>query len=340
MAEARVSTYLPPNIDPTKAPIAFGQRALPKLNEELRDPELITRQRALMALCDLVHDPENVYQAMRLGFMESLKNLLYDQDCTVRQKTTEVFYIMASHNAGREGILASEVIIALSRLLDDPVDICRMNMHQTYQMLSELPAGATALVNAALVSQLMSKVDSELEEIQEVILDPLHFCLQADVTQALSAGAVSILKGKLSHPLVGIRRKAACALMEICVPLEGKESVCKADMVPLVVQLLDDSDSEVRANAAGALMYITITTPGKYAALQAGAIPKLLDLVKDSHSKVRLNCLKALTNLSEAPEGRKILLNGVNVIQGCLADSSEAVRRAAAIAVRVIQWKP
>ncbi|XP_075071511.1 radial spoke head 14 homolog [Mixophyes fleayi] len=340
MAEARISTYIPPNIDPTKAPIAFGERALPKLNEELRDPELLTRQRALMALCDLVHDPENVYQAVNLGFMESLKNLLYDQDGTIRQKTTEVFYIMASHNVGREGILRKEVIIALSHLLDDRVDICRRNTHQTFQMLSELPAGAATLVDVGLVSQLMSKVDSELEEIQEVILDTLHFCLQADVTQALSAGAVSILKGKLSHPLVGIRRKAACALMEICVPLEGKESVCQANMVPLLVLLLEDGDTEVRANAAGALMYITITTQGKYAALQSGAIPKLLDLVKDTHSKVRLNCLKALTNLSEAPEGRHVLLGGVDVIQGCMEDSSEAVRIAAAIAVRVIQWKP
>lgn len=79
---------------------------------------------------------------------------------------------------------------------------------------------------------------------------------------------------------------------------------------------------------------------GKYAALHSGAIPKLLALVKDSHSKVRLNCIKALTTLSETPEGRKVLLPDVNLIQECLSDSNEAVSRAAAIAVQVIQWKP
>ncbi|KAM3939541.1 radial spoke head 14 homolog [Leptodactylus fuscus] len=340
MAEARISSYLPPNIDPTKAPVAFGERDLPKLNEELRAPELLTRQRALMALCDMLHDPENVYQAVHLGFMESLKNLLYDQDRTVRQKATEIFYIMAGHNIGRDGILRSDIIIALSHLLDDSVDVCRRNMHQTYEMLSEIPIGASALVDAGLVSLLVGKLQTELDEIQEVILDTLHFCLQADAAQALAAGAVMILKEKLSHPLVSIRRKAACALMEICVPMEGKESVCKAEVIPLLVHLLDDSDAEVRANVAGALMYITITTEGKYAALHSDVIPKLLALVKDSNSKVRLNCLKTLTTLSETPGGRQILLQDVGIIQGCMEDSSEAVRRAATIAVKVIQWKP
>ncbi|XP_073485345.1 radial spoke head 14 homolog [Aquarana catesbeiana] len=340
MAEARISAYLPPHIDPTKAPIAFGERALPKLNEELKSPDLTTRQRSLMALCDLVHDSEYVYQVVHLGFMNSLKTLLYDEDSTVRQKTTEVFHIMAGHNIGREGILKSDLIIPLSHLLNDPVDIVRRNLHQTLEMLSELRAGATALVDAGLIAQLVSKLESEHDEIQELILETLHFCLQADASQALNAGAVPILKGKLSHPLVGIRRKAACALLEICVPLEGKESVCKAEVVPIFVQLLEDEDAEVRANAAGALMFTTITTQGKYAALHSGAIPKLLALVKDSHSKVRLNCIKALTTLSETPEGRKVLLPDVNLIQECLSDSNEAVSRAAAIAVQVIQWKP
>ncbi|XP_053326350.1 radial spoke head 14 homolog [Spea bombifrons] len=340
MANTRISSYLPPDIDPTKAPIAFGERALPKLKEELGDPKLITRQRALMALCDLVHDPENVYKAVTLGFLESLKYLLYDQDCTVREKTTEVFYIIAGHNVGREGILRSDIIIALSQLLDDPVDICRRNVHQTFEMLAELPAGASALVESDLLSQLVNKLECEQEDIQQLILETLHFCLRVDAIQALSAGAVGILKKKLSHPLVGIRRNAACALMDICVPREGKNRVCQEDVVPLLVQLLDDSDAEVRANVAGALMNITITTQGKYAAFHCGAIPKLLALVTDGHSRVRLNCLKALTTLSEAPEGRKVLLQDVNIVQGCLMDTSEAVRRAADIAVQVILWKP
>ncbi|XP_009981671.1 PREDICTED: rhabdoid tumor deletion region protein 1 [Tauraco erythrolophus] len=141
MAHARISANLPPDIDPTKAPIAFGKRALPKLNEELGSPDLLTQQRALMALCDLVHDPENVYQAIEVGFLDNLKTLLLHHDSAVRQKTTQILYIMAVHNVGREGLIQNEFISALTELLDDPVDICRKNTHQIFGVMAKLPQG-------------------------------------------------------------------------------------------------------------------------------------------------------------------------------------------------------
>ena len=67
MATTRISYSLPPNIDVTKAPLAFGTQALPKLNKELNSKELIVKQRALMSLCDLMHDPQKVYQAIGVG---------------------------------------------------------------------------------------------------------------------------------------------------------------------------------------------------------------------------------------------------------------------------------
>ena len=67
MADTKISMYLPPNVNPTQAAIAYGCRALPKLNEELQSDDLLTRQKALMALCDLMHDPEHVYTAISIG---------------------------------------------------------------------------------------------------------------------------------------------------------------------------------------------------------------------------------------------------------------------------------
>ncbi|XP_019394709.1 PREDICTED: radial spoke head 14 homolog [Crocodylus porosus] len=340
MAHTCISAYLPPDIDPTKASIAFGERALPKLNEELQSPDLLTRQQALMALCDLVHDPEHVYQAMKLGFLDNLKSLLVDQDSTVRQKTTEILYIMANHNVGRYGFIENEVIPALAQLLNDPVAICRKNMHRAFEMMAELPAGAAGIVENGLVPSLVHKLKTELDEIQELILDTLANCLLVDAFSALVAGAVPILKDRLAHESVAIRSKAARVLLVISVPLEGKNTVWSEEVIPVLVKLLEDSHPEVCANAAGALTNATITTQGKYAALSADAIPPLLKLVNSETTKVRLNAIKALTTLAEAPEGRETLLNHVGLFQKQLNDPSEAVIRAAKIAIRVIEWKP
>ncbi|KAG8514492.1 Radial spoke head 14, partial [Galemys pyrenaicus] len=156
MAHARISTYLPPDIDPTKAAIAYGCRALPKLNEELQSGVLLTRVKALVALCDLMHDPEHVYEAINIGCLASLKDLLRDTNDMVRIKTTEVLHIMATHNVGRwaavsgnqchtleDGILKHDIINALSFLLNDSQSDCRRNLFLTFKHMAQVPSEQT-----------------------------------------------------------------------------------------------------------------------------------------------------------------------------------------------------
>ncbi|XP_071795758.1 radial spoke head 14 homolog [Asterias amurensis] len=340
MATTRISARVPPNIDPTKAPLAYGDRALPKLNRELNDKELITRQRALMTLCDYLHDPEHIAEALRVGVAESLKNLLTDQDGTVRHKATEVLYIIAGHNIGRDAFLEHSIIIPLSRLFNDDLDIVRRNAHMAIEMLCRFTPGAEGVVEASLIPTLVDKLKVELDEIKEYILDTLHFCLVLEQIQALIAGAMEVFTELLIHDLPVIRAKAARDVMDLSIPLDGKNKACEVNTLPPLVTLLGDSNPEVRSKAAGAIMAITITTQGKYKAIEAMAIPKLVNLVNDKSSEVRLNAIKAITTLSEAPEGRKALLENVSTIEKRLQDDSGAVVKAAEIAVKVITWKP
>ena len=36
-------------------------------NRELKDKELVVRQRALVALCDVLHNPEHISESIRVG---------------------------------------------------------------------------------------------------------------------------------------------------------------------------------------------------------------------------------------------------------------------------------
>ncbi|GAB5579174.1 radial spoke head 14 homolog [Prionailurus iriomotensis] len=200
--------------------------------------------------------------------------------------------------------------------------------------------GAQGIVNSGLIPSLVWKLQREEEEIQGLLLDTLAACLMEDATEALGSHVVPFLKQKLLSTNDDIRSKAARTLIAVSIPLEGKNQVWQHDVIPILVHLLKDRVEEVQANAAGALMYATVTTQGKYAALDTEAIHPLLSLLGSSLSKARLNATKALTMLAEAPEGRKFLQSHVPVFRVLEDDTSEAVRRAAQIAVKVIEWKP
>ncbi|XP_055454918.1 radial spoke head 14 homolog [Psammomys obesus] len=341
MAHTRISMYMPPDLDPTKAAIACGCRALPKLNEELQSNELLTRQKALVALCDLMHDPEYVYEAISIGCLKSLKALLRDGNNLVRIKTTEVLHIMATHNVGRVGFLDQGVIADLSFLLNDHQVVCRENLHQAYKHLAQLPEGARGIVSSGLIPSLVWKLQTENEYIQELILDTLAPCLREDASEALNSQAVPYFKEKLLSDSPQIRSKAARALIAISVPLEGKNQVWQHNVIPVLVELLVDPDEEVQANVAGALMNAAVTTEGKYAALDANAIGPLMELLcSKPTTKVILNATKALTMLAEAPEGRQSLQAHLSTFQRLLMHDMEAIRRAAQVAIKVIEWKP
>ncbi|KAL5007337.1 hypothetical protein ScPMuIL_016143 [Solemya velum] len=340
MAHTVISANYPPHLDPSRTPLAYGRRAVPRLNRELKDDTLLVRQRAVMSLCDYLHDPEHIAVALKEGVSESLKKLLADPDLTVRQKATECLYVIGGHAIGRESFLDHEIILPVAALFDDKADIARKNAHKAIEMVSETPPGADGIVTAGLIKILVDKLSKEVDEIKELILDTLHYCMRVDTEQALKAGAMEVFTNLLKHDNQSIKAKAARDIMDLSVPLNGKNKAVEVQTVPELVCLLKDSNPDVRANVSGALMTITITTKGKYTAIGANAIPSLVDLVDDPISEVRLNALKALTCLSEAPEGRLTLSDHVDKIKSRMEDEVPAVSKAASIAVKVITWKP
>ncbi|KFQ62209.1 Rhabdoid tumor deletion region protein 1, partial [Pelecanus crispus] len=201
------------------------------------------------------------------------------------------------------------------------------------------PVGAVAILHAGLIPLLVFKLKNESDEIQELILDTLSNCLRVEASEALAAGAITILKETLTQSSVAIRSKAAWVLLEIGTHPEGKSAVCE-EVIPVLVSLLEDTDPEVQASATGALMFATVKPQGRFSALGAEAIPPLLKLVAEETSKARLSAIKTLTMLAELPEGRKTLLDHTGTFQQCLNDPCEAVKRAAKIAISVIKWKP
>ncbi|KAG9270553.1 hypothetical protein AMEX_G15514 [Astyanax mexicanus] len=343
MAGTRISEQLPPLIDRNQSPLAFGQRALPRLAAELQNPELTVRQGALAALRDLIHDPERAYETIYHGCLERLKVLLKDEDSSIRTATTEVLYLLTAHSVGREAILREDVVGCLSELLDEPVDACRRNTHQVLKMMSGFPAGVACMVSLGLVPRLVMKVAAETEDIRELVLSTLGSCMRVDTQAAqaaLASDVVTVLREQLTHSSTNIRREATAAMIAISVLLQGKVKVCEEEVLPVLVQLLSDEDLEIKAHAAGTIMNTAVITKGKFQSLQAGALAPLLHLVECEDRAVCANALRALTCLAEVPRAREQLLQHLPLLQTRLNHPEPIIQRASATAIQVISWTP
>lgn len=342
MAKTLISARLPPDIDPTKARLAYGERALPKLNEELNSGDVYIQQKALSSLSEVLHDPEYVSKAIKCHIVESLKMLLESSDEVVRTKTTECQLIISGHAIGRKTLIEVGAIQPIAKLFDDICQDVRLNAHKTIEMLSTAQPGPEAIVECGLIQILIKKLgESQNNEIKQLVLDSLHRCMRVKPEEALQYNAMALFTSLLGDENAVIRAKAAMDIKELSFPTKGKDKACDEGTVSILAKLLDDDDMDVRTQACAALMVITITTRGKTLALESRVLPRLLKLLNEPSVELRLNALKAITTLSEAPKARTELQVSLKDILKLKDDhDSQAIRKAAQIAERTITWKP
>jgi len=341
MAKTLISVQLPPDIDPTKARLAYGERALPKLNEELNSNDLYTQQKALAALAEVLHDPEYISKAVKHSIVISLKKLLASKDAVVRMKSTECNLIISGHSIGRQKLIEVQAIKPLADLFDDEYQEVRLNSHKTIEMISSSPPGPDAIVECGLISVLISKLSDNTDKIKLLILDTLHRCMRIKHQEALQCNAMAVFTLLLASENAEIRAKAAMDIKELSFPTPGKDKACEEGTVEILARLLSDESIQVKSHSCAALMVITITTRGKQLALEARLLPRLLKLLNEPCVELRLNTLKVITCLAEAPKARAELSKSLTEIAKLKQDAdSQAIRKAAQIAERTITWKP
>ncbi|CAH8527070.1 unnamed protein product [Schistosoma guineensis] len=302
MALAIISLKPPPNVDPTKATLAYGRLAIKRINRELKDTDLITRQRAVKALCDYLHDPEHIEEAINEGTICLLSFLLKDPDIPCRGYSTECFVIICQHAIGRTAALRHNILEYFEPLLDfNQPDVIRLNTHRAIELLTTNLTGVQAVIEAKYIDLLVRCVEKEVDEIKIIVLNTLYHCFSFETEEGLNAGGIPLFTKLLTHSNTEIRTRAAQNILRLC---------------------------------------ICTTNHGRYTTLNAGAIPLLLNLIDDKCSRVRVNTFKVLTCLSETPEGRRILLDHLNKISPHVTDMNAAVAKHAKIALSVITWQP
>ena len=141
--------------DSTRASLAYAERGIPKLRQELASDQLITRQKALVTLSDLMHDAERVHEAVRTGCLQQIIQLLQDTDETVRFLSVTVLNSIVQYTVGREAFLKQEGLPILTTLFNDNSEKIKLQAFVAMNELSNLNYFAREIAASGLAMVLV-----------------------------------------------------------------------------------------------------------------------------------------------------------------------------------------
>ena len=94
------------------------------------------------------------------------------------------------------------------------------------------------VVDANLVEVLVEKLKSEIDEIKDIILDTLHFCMIVTTAQALRTDAMKVFVDLIQHEDNVIRSKAARNINDLRFASTCSHSISRLLLTLLSVLLL------------------------------------------------------------------------------------------------------
>ncbi|KAM3867606.1 radial spoke head 14 homolog [Diretmus argenteus] len=299
--------------DQIAAAVGFGQWAMPRLARELRDPDPVTRQRALAALCDLVHNPERIHEAVSQGFMEQLKFLLKDEDPSIKMKTTEVLYVLAAHSIGSQ-LLCS--VGTLSQLL--------CSVGTLIQLLCSVGTLSQLLCTVGTLSQLLCTVGTLIQLLCSVGTLSQLLCTVGTLIQLLCS------VGTLSQLLCSVRTLGGSLT-------QRSNALLSWDVLSSFSELLDEPFASYTNNIYRVLNRMASVPQGAEAIVVLDLVPRLMMRVSEEEEEEMLALLLSTISCCVSVDARPALAcNGVLVLGRHLSHSSPHIRREAAAAMMAI----
>ncbi|XP_060531807.1 radial spoke head 14 homolog [Cylas formicarius] len=296
-------------VDVTRRPQGYGKWALPKLKRELHDknPQIVVA--AITSICDLVHDPERAYEAIKIKVIDRLVDLIRHEDGAIRERATNTLTGLAGLAAGREAIVGNKLLLAnLADIVDDENLGVRIHVAACLEMVARFWMTADVLVDAGFIQILLGTIVNERPEVVDKQLDTLESLIYGKGKEiVIQEGGFQTLIKFLEHEENSIAAKTCKLIALMCYTEEGRKLSKELDLLPILNRLLHYTESEVHTAAAEAIMVCTITSEEK---IRASTIKSMMKrLVQLSRTKLNATtqvfAIKALTSICEHPEMRR-----------------------------------
>ncbi|XP_031344403.1 radial spoke head 14 homolog isoform X2 [Photinus pyralis] len=285
------------HLDVTRRPLAFGRWALPKLMRELHHEDNQIVLQSVTSLTDLLHDPEKVYQALKLKIPDRLADLLSHELPEIRERVCITLIILAGVADGRAAIVQNKLLLDnLAKLMDDQQSGLRFKAAMLLEMLSRSWFAGDFLVDAGFIKLILNRIYQENGEIRVIYLETLISLMYAEgKDQALTLGAFDLFVACLEDEAEPVVAKAADCLLMLTSTRSAKDIAFDKQILKRLTKLLYHDNSEIYTSVASAIMFCTVKSEAK---IQAKQLPKLLErlIILTNHWKsqsTQLFCMKS-----------------------------------------------
>mmetsp|Transcript_39666 Transcript_39666/g.112501 ORF Transcript_39666/g.112501 Transcript_39666/m.112501 type:complete len:379 (+) Transcript_39666:154-1290(+) len=327
----------------------FEKVAFPKMERELRDEDLVVRQKSLLAARELLGVAECYVQCLEAGVVAALVDLLVDEDSIVRERAAAAFELVAAKDVGVAYMISDGAFSPLVTCLEDEVENVRVAAYKALieSVRFEAARGALIDMGTALprLVELIQKEGSDLSSLGLTLLKGVAEVRQHEdaMKQLLedtdAVPALSMLMER-SHPL-HVQEGAAALLGVLCTSDEAIQvRAVNGNCVKRLAFLLTRGSMSMTVAATSALMAISVSVEGKKSMVREGVVKPVMGLLGIDNDTLCIKLLQLVTNIAEDPEGRRQLQPALETLKKIQSTTpSTVIERCAAHAIRQVTFK-
>mmetsp|Transcript_22073 Transcript_22073/g.36559 ORF Transcript_22073/g.36559 Transcript_22073/m.36559 type:complete len:370 (+) Transcript_22073:75-1184(+) len=307
--------------------LAYGSGAFVKIVSQLRDPDVIVREKALSVVGGMAVDQVKVVQLVTSDILVALVDCCLDPIEKIRMLAVQaVISLLANENCIVRFVDVSQ---KLRPLLTDEMAEVRYRFSHLLLRFAETNQGQEALLQQSYIKLLIDRYRLEDGLTQEKILRVLSILVKtpAGTKDALSSGIMACLLPVVLEPSVRLQRQAIQCLATMCEHTEAKQAAIEHKLVPILTASLH---GELAIEAACLLMNMSVEITAKEEIVRQATIlqhiSNILEPSSNSSLVLRRYALQLTTNITECSKGRELFSNPhlVNLVTLCLSDPSVA----------------
>ena len=265
-----------------------------------------TLQKSLLALCNLLIEPDTHLVIMQQGLITLISNISSNEDESLRELVALAFVNLSLSSDSHKHIINSGGVASIISLSKWPSLLCKRRSTAALCSLSGLEVGAKRMVEENVIPVLADLLRFEDEFITRYACAAIcRMCSSSDnCEQITSSGAVPLLVQRTINGDAETRKFCGSTFSFLSFYEACRTPLCDNNVLDALKVLAHESDESSRLRCLATFGNLSCQSDLQLKLVEEGIVSIIADLANSYQESSLLCCAKALCNLSCCSEAR------------------------------------